>query len=58
MILSSAQLTHRSVNLGKSGLKVSKLILGCGSYGSKGWSEWVIDDQEEVNKQIKFASVL
>lgn len=45
------------VNLGKSGLKVSKLILGCGSYGSKGWSDWVIDDQAEVNKQIKFASV-
>lgn len=27
------------------------------SYGSKGWSEWVIDDQEEVNKHIKFAYV-
>ncbi|KAH9840762.1 aryl-alcohol dehydrogenase [Rhodofomes roseus] len=43
------------VRLGKSGLKVSKIILGCMSYGSKGWSEWVIDDQEEVNKHIKFA---
>ena len=27
------------------------------SYGHKGWSEWVIDDQEEVIKHIKFASV-
>ncbi|KAH9916508.1 Aldo/keto reductase [Fomitopsis serialis] len=43
------------VRLGKSGLKVSKIILGCGSYGSKGWSEWVIDDQEEANKHIKYA---
>ncbi|KZT67555.1 oxidoreductase [Daedalea quercina L-15889] len=43
------------VRLGKSGLKVSQIILGCMSYGSKGWSDWVIDDQEEVNKHIKYA---
>ena len=46
-----------AVRLGKSGLKVSKIILGCMSYGSKGWAEWVIEDQEEVTKHIKFASV-
>lgn len=46
-----------SVRLGKSGLKVSKIILGCMSYGNKGWGEWVIDDQEEVTKHIKFALV-
>lgn len=45
------------VRLGKSGLKVSKIILGCMSYGSKGWAEWVIEDQAEVNKHIKYASV-
>ena len=43
------------VRLGNSGLKVSKIVLGCMSYGSKGWREWVIDDQEEVNKHIKYA---
>ncbi|KAH9921030.1 aryl-alcohol dehydrogenase [Fomitopsis serialis] len=43
------------VRLGKSGLKVSKIILGCMSYGSHGWNEWVIDDQEEVTKHIKVA---
>ncbi|KAI0727727.1 Aldo keto reductase [Fomitopsis betulina] len=43
------------VRLGNSGLKVSKIILGCMSYGSKGWHEWVIEDQEEVNKHIKYA---
>ncbi|KZT67556.1 aryl-alcohol dehydrogenase [Daedalea quercina L-15889] len=43
------------VRLGKSGLKVSKIILGCGTYGSKAWSSWAIDDQEEANKHIKFA---
>ena len=43
------------VRLGNSGLKVSKIILGTMQYGSKAWEGWVIDDQEEVNKHIKFA---
>jgi len=43
------------VRLGKSGLKVSKIILGCMSYGSKSWNGWAIDDQEEVTKHIKSA---
>ncbi|KII92224.1 hypothetical protein PLICRDRAFT_37014 [Plicaturopsis crispa FD-325 SS-3] len=43
------------VRLGNSGLKVSKIILGTMQYGSKGWQPWVIDDQEEVTKHIKFA---
>lgn len=43
------------VRLGKSGLKVSKIILGCMSYGAKGWQEWVISDEEEAFKHIKFA---
>ncbi|TBU29699.1 Aldo/keto reductase [Dichomitus squalens] len=40
--------------LGKSGLKVSKIILGCMSYGSKGWQEWVLPEEEAI-KHIKFA---
>lgn len=43
------------VSLGKSGLKVSRIILGCMTYGSKKWSDWVIEDQAEVNKHIQFA---
>ncbi|KAI0785512.1 aryl-alcohol dehydrogenase [Abortiporus biennis] len=43
------------VRLGTSGLKVSRIILGCMQYGSKEWEKWVIEDQEEVNKHIKFA---
>ena len=27
------------------------------SYGSKGWSAWVIEDQGEVNQHVKFAYV-
>ncbi len=36
------------VRLGKTGLKVSKLCLGCMSYGQPGWSihPWVLDEQE------------
>ncbi len=34
------------VNLGKSGLKVSRLCLGCMTFGSKTWREWVIEEKE------------
>lgn len=42
------------VRLGKSGLKVSKLILGCMSYGQKSWAEWVLGEEEGI-AQIKQA---
>ena len=32
------------VNLGKTGLKVSRLCLGCMTYGSSAWRTWVLDD--------------
>lgn len=34
--------------LGKSGLKISKLILGCMSYGSPDWREWVLDEETSL----------
>lgn len=42
--------------LGKSGLKVSKIILGCMSFGSSEWegSPWVLDEEESL-KVIKAA---
>ncbi|KAI0790140.1 NADP-dependent oxidoreductase domain-containing protein [Irpex lacteus] len=43
------------VRLGNSGLKVSKIILGTMQYGDKLWADWVIDDEEEAFKHIKFA---
>ena len=43
-----------AVRLGNSGLKVSKIILGCMSYGSPGWQNWVLPEEEGI-KQIKFA---
>ncbi|KAI0631592.1 Aldo/keto reductase [Trametes polyzona] len=42
------------VRLGNSGLKVSKIILGCMSYGDPGWQDWVLGEEEGI-KHIKFA---
>jgi aryl-alcohol dehydrogenase (NADP+) len=33
-------------NLGKTGMKVSRLCLGMMSYGSKQWRAWVLEEQE------------
>jgi aryl-alcohol dehydrogenase-like predicted oxidoreductase len=41
-----AQLTIRS--LGKSGLKVSKVILGAMSYGSSEWQPWVLNEKDSL----------
>ncbi|TKA75453.1 Versiconal hemiacetal acetate reductase [Cryomyces minteri] len=35
-------------NLGKSGLKVSKVILGAMSFGSPEWQPWVLDEAEAL----------
>jgi 1-deoxyxylulose-5-phosphate synthase len=32
------------VNLGKTGLKVSRVCLGCMSYGSSKWRPWILDE--------------
>lgn len=40
-------------NLGSSGLKISKIIVGCMSFGKKYWADWVIEDKEEVFKIMK-----
>ena len=44
------------VRLGNSGLKVSKIILGCMSYGSPEWQGWILPEEEAI-KHIKFAFV-
>jgi len=35
-----------NVNLGSTGLKVSRLCLGTMTYGSRRWREWVLDEEE------------
>ena len=34
------------VNLGSTGLKVSRICLGTMTYGSKKWREWVLEEKE------------
>jgi aryl-alcohol dehydrogenase-like predicted oxidoreductase len=34
------------INLGKTGMKVSRLCLGMMSYGSEQWREWVLNEEE------------
>ncbi|CEL60063.1 hypothetical protein RSOLAG1IB_09321 [Rhizoctonia solani AG-1 IB] len=51
-ITSSKEMTY--VQLGNSGLKVSRLILGLGSYGNTSWEKWVIGEEEGI-KHIKAA---
>ncbi|MGH7906785.1 MAG: aldo/keto reductase, partial [Candidatus Binataceae bacterium] len=43
------------VKLGKSGLTISRICLGCMSYGSKKWREWVIEDPAEVRRHFAAA---
>ncbi len=33
------------VNLGNTGLKVSRICLGCMTYGSSKWRDWVLDEE-------------
>ena len=33
------------VNLGSTGVKVSRICLGCMTYGASKWREWVLDDE-------------
>ncbi|KAJ1305388.1 hypothetical protein OPQ81_000403 [Rhizoctonia solani] len=42
------------VRLGNSGLKVSRIILGLMSYGSKEWAPWVLGEEEAI-QHIKIA---
>ncbi|OSX56619.1 hypothetical protein POSPLADRAFT_1068052 [Postia placenta MAD-698-R-SB12] len=45
-----------TIRLGKSGLKVSRIILGCMTYGGGNWAgqNWLPDEEEAV-KHIKYA---
>lgn len=35
-------------NLGRSGLKVSRIVLGCMSYGTPKWQPWVLDEAQSL----------
>ncbi|CCD23809.1 aldo/keto reductase NDAI_0C01480 [Naumovozyma dairenensis CBS 421] len=43
----------KQVRLGQSGLKISPILIGCMSYGSKKWADWVIEDKEKIFSILK-----
>jgi len=43
--MAASPTTMSYVRLGRSGLKVSRLCLGCMSYGDPGWRPWVLDEE-------------
>ena len=50
-----------TVNFGKTGMLVSKICLGCMTYGSTKWREWVLEEEasrpfirEALEKGINF----
>lgn len=49
-------ISYLPVRLGNSGLKVSRVILGCMTYGSREWAEWLVEEEEAI-KHIKYAYV-
>lgn len=42
------------INFGNTGIKISPIIVGCMSFGSKSWAEWVEDDKEKVFTILKY----
>ncbi|KAJ6591340.1 Aldo/keto reductase [Mycena sp. CBHHK59/15] len=52
--MSASTLGPARLRLGTSGLKVSKIILGCMSYGPTEWRPWVLEEEDAI-KHIKFA---
>jgi len=56
LITCKCLLIKTPVRLGKSGLKVSRVILGCMSYGTPEWSPWALGEEVGI-AQIKFACV-
>jgi hypothetical protein len=39
---------HDAVRLGDSSLRVSRLILGCMTYGNKEWRPWLLGEKEGI----------
>ncbi|KAI8261204.1 Aryl-alcohol dehydrogenase [Colletotrichum sp. SAR 10_77] len=52
--LTMAETSMKYVRVGKSGLKVSQIILGCMSFGDKNWQPWLLD-QAEALPILKYA---
>jgi len=45
---SSEQAPVQYVRLGKSGLRISVPVVGCMSFGSSEWSDWVLNEDKAL----------
>ena len=43
----------KQIKFGNTGIKISPIIVGCMSYGSKNWTPWVEDDKEKIFSILK-----
>ena len=43
----------KQIKFGNTGMKIAPIIVGCMSYGSKKWADWVEDDKEKVFAILK-----
>ncbi|HUY19582.1 MAG TPA: aldo/keto reductase [Candidatus Binataceae bacterium] len=43
------------IKLGKTGLTISRICLGCMTYGTRKWREWVVEDPAEVRAHFALA---
>lgn len=42
------------VKLAGTGLRISPIVVGCASFGSKSWAPWVIEEEEQVFAILKY----
>ncbi len=57
IIMGTRRSDGKAVKLGSSGLKVSKIILGCVGYGTPEWYSWVKNEEDSI-RDITAAYVL
>ena len=43
----------KQIKFGNTGIKISPIIVGCMSYGSKNWMPWIEDDKEKIFAILK-----
>ncbi|CAL9735596.1 putative aryl-alcohol dehydrogenase Aad16p [Monosporozyma servazzii] len=44
----------KQVPFGQTGMKISPIIVGCMSYGSKEWFPWCLEDEDKIFEILKF----
>lgn len=45
----------KQVPFGRTGIKVSPIIIGCMSFGDPKWQPWVLEDEDKVFEILKYA---